>query len=236
MATNNKPNNAYDLELELEQSSEQLRKEFDRLRKIERSFNQLKGIAPTAYAVNGNAPVTSVFRFDVEELQRIVKKWVGAYLNDIDSVSIITDEKTGKIDCWIWLPDNSPNTTDNSLNVDDAAYKTVSKSYSKKLVEVFNRFCTDKDDKRLFHAQNGRFDGIRIDLSKVLELEMDVNGRAYKTMVFADKEIKTKMNLVGDYAKTERGKYGKLNFVEVTKSRSISNAKKMLYPKRSCNV
>ena len=196
----------------------------------------LKKIAGTAYSINGFAPTESGWKLTADQICQIIKTWTKDYLSDLSDVTIDVNHKTGAIYAYVWIPRQSKNICNNELNSGNSAINRTMLKYSKELKEYMDKFCA-KEDRRIFSEErNLPLAGIRVQIDRFMKLEFDENGNEYGKQFGEKFKRKTRIELTCNFAKGDDGRFGKLQFLQVTKSVRNNFATLAPRPKKSYNA
>lgn len=203
----------------------------------EKKTRRLIDSAITAFSVSGYAPSESTWCFTPEQVIDIVTTYTKAYLEDLSDVDLDINYKTGEIAAFVWIPDNSRHICNNELKNSRSAINRKLYKHSKEINEFMDKFCLPSD-KRIYKEETGLPKvGIRVQIDRFMRLELDDSGNEY-AKAFGDRYRRnTRIMLQGIFSKGDDGRFGKLNYIKVTKSlKSSFGVSRKPRPKRSYNA
>ena len=193
-------------------------------------------ISGTSYSLSGYAPTKSGWELTAEQICNIIESHTKAWLPDVTDVTLDINHKTGSIYAFVWIPSKSKNLCNNELNSGNSAINRTLQSFSPQLREFMDKFCA-KGDKRIFgEDSNQPKSGMRVMIDRFMKLEFDESGYEFGKKFGDAYKKKTRIELTPHYSEGDNSRYGKLNYLEVTKSvRNNFNTAKPR-PKRSYNA
>jgi len=190
--------------------------------------------AVTSYNTAGFSPVASVFRLSPEQLKVQLLRCAQVFIKDAKMVTLDIDNKHGTVGAFLWLPDDSPNIRDTSTLKENSAVKKAIYRYSPELKQFMDRFSPD-DSKRLFADENSmHLVGLPIQIERLLFIIFDSRGERYNKEYGLAVKAKTRIRLFANFGHGDDHTYGKLRYIEATKSIDSDIFQKEPRAKRSC--
>ena len=189
--------------------------------------------AAISYNPAGFLPSAVTYRVTLSQLKPVALKFIKEFLDEVENVTFITNPKSGEISTFVWLPVDSKHLRDNSTMKDNSAIKMPIIRYSNDLKEFMDRFCHN-DQKRTINEEGGmRLAGIQIDLARVAKIMFDENGIKFNKD-FSGSKVPTSIRLTANFEKgTDGHNFGKLRYLEVTKSTRTGLEEAEPRPKKS---
>ena len=183
----------------------------------EQQAKRLLGSGAVTYTVSGRLPHTAVWDYTADDLKEIIAKQSAAWIKDIKFVTIQGDPKNGVLYAYIWIPKDSPNLCDKSLNQADYAIRRSIIRYSNELKEYMDKFGNRNHMRTIRDDEKSEYVGIEVQIDKFMEIEMDRNCFQFGREFGNEFKKKLEYEMVPDYSKGADGKFGKLNYLRVTK-------------------
>lgn len=175
-------------------------------------------LASMSYSVSGYVPVESVWKLTPEQIKNVVFRIAKSMLPDIDYVTLETNPKTGAIEAYVWLNNRSRHLRDNTtMNEQSAIHRPITR-YSHELKEFMGKFCAKDKARTVGETTNYQVVGIEVLLERFLMIEFDANGEKYANEFGVNGKPQTRLRFGADYNKSNDDKFGKLRYIEITKS------------------
>lgn len=204
--------------------------------KLKREREQLIKISGTAYSISGYPPTESGWKFTEKQICDIIQEHTKAWLPDVQNVSLDHNPKTGALYAYVWLPKNSKHVTNTELQSDKSAINRPMKKYSPQLKEFMEKFCEKSKRRTLQEQSNLPYVAIEVLIENFMKIELDENGFKFGQSFGEKYKRKTRITLTADFVKTDDNRFGRLNFIQATKSTKVSFSTLSLKPKRSYNA
>ena len=216
----------------------------------------LARIGAMGYTVGNYLPQECTWKLSPRDIIEIANRISSPYLSDIDKITLgaipvpVKDEdgkRTMDVPvAYIWLPKNSPNLVDRSLDDTNSAIKIPIPSVSKNLKEFGSKFCLNGKlhivDGKMIGFDQGRrvssgkkYKGIVALVEKFLIIEFDSLGIQY-SKEFGD-EFKRMTNIIMDPIDLKELPHGDMAVNQITVKKSERRTvEKEIRPTRSHNI
>lgn len=196
----------------------------------------LKKISNLAYTMSGYVPCEASWNFTPDQIKEIVWKQTKTFLDDVKDVTIEVNDRTGAIECFVWLPNTSPNLCNTELQNANSAINRITHKCSKSCNEFMDKYCS-KRERGIIPADNRvPLAGIKVATETFLKIECDENGSQFaKKFGDGGTPRRSRLTLTCHFAKNRDGRFRDLQYVHVTK---MSTGAKSYHPvpKRSYNA
>lgn len=197
---------------------------------------RLKAVGSLSFSQSGYAPSKTEWELTPDQVIDIVKKQSKAFIDDVDQVTLDVNYHNGRISAFVWIPKNSRHVCNNELRNSNSAINRSMTRYSKEIKEFMDKFCFE-NEKRIISADEGvPLVGVRVAIERFMKIEFDENGIQYAERYGTKNQRKSIITLTGYYAKGDEGRFGKLQYIVVSKRLKTRFSGYNPKPKRSYNA
>lgn len=139
-----------------------------------------------AFNAVGLDPIEAVFRITKADLERYIVEMARKYCKGFEKCNIEADSRSRTLGCYVWIPSNDPDITDDSLRQKTNVIFTASLTrLSENMKQFMNAYC-NKDRKKLLREESGnKFVAIEVDLTTVVNALFDTQGKTYVKVLTA---------------------------------------------------
>lgn len=202
----------------------------------EQKIKMLCRIGALSYAVHGYQAVSSEWDLTVDQIKEIILKITKGYIDDVQTATVEIDHRRGALYAYVWIPKDSKNITDNSLKSGNSSVNRSMTQFSKNIKEFMDKFCL-KENKRLLPANDNSLKGIEVAIERFMRVEFDENGFEYGKLIGQNYKRKAKLTLVPHFVDGDGDqRFGKLQYLEVSKRVNTSAAARDPKPRKSFNA
>lgn len=200
------------------------------------AFERLKATGSLSYSQSGYAPCKAEWELTPEQIIDIVKKQSKAFIDDIDTVTLDINNRNGFIAAFVWLPKNSRHICNNDLKSSNSAISRSMTRYSEDIKEFMSKFCY-QNEKRVISADEGvPLVGIRVAIERFMRIEFDESGSQYAQKYGTKNQRKAELTLTSIFDKGDDGRFGKLQYIVVSKKLKNRFSGYKPRPKKSFNA
>lgn len=170
----------------------------------------------TSYNMAGIAPVESVFKMDADDLKKAIMTICKAYVDDIESVTFLTDG-SGKVTTFAWISKDSKHLRDRSITNGDSIIGRPITRYSTEIKEFMNIFCPEKMKKAICEADAQPLRGIILDLDKFIQIIFDADGSELAKISNSQRRVRCNIGCKWGYHRANGNPFYGVSYLTVRK-------------------
>ena len=171
-------------------------------------MNKLKATGALTYSMSSYAPCEAGWQLTKSQICDIIKNQTKAFLDDVQTVTLEINHKSGMISAFVWIPRNSRHICNNDLKGNNSAINRSMTRYSSEIKEYMKKFCLD-GDARIVQEEDGMpLAGIRVAIDRFMKIEFDENGNQYAEKYGTKNQKKARIELTCNFKKGDDGRFG----------------------------